>query len=83
MIYQIWGGFNWTKREIINHIVACANEFAHKHNLSSKESFRYLYKFNGIKFLKENYEAEHTLSFDTVVEDLEILCKRNECLTKD
>ena len=30
-----------------------------------------------IEFIKENYEAEHTLSFDTVLEDLGILCRRN------
>ena len=28
------------------------------------------------EFIKENYEAEHTLSFDTVLEDLGILCRR-------
>ena len=37
----------------------------------------YLYNHKAIKFLKENYEAEHTLSFDNVMEDLSILCRRN------
>lgn len=43
-------------REKINYMVVCVNEFAQRHNLSSKESFQYLYKFNGIKFLKEKRE---------------------------
>ena len=29
------------------------------------------------KYIKENYDVEHTLSYDTVLEDLEILCRRN------
>ena len=35
------------------------------------------WKANEIEFLKENYEVEHTLSFDNVVEDISILCRRN------
>lgn len=57
--------------------VACVSEFARQHNISMQESFRYLFQFKGIAFLKENYEAEHTLDFATIVEDLEILCRRN------
>ena len=53
------------------------SEFAKEHHLSVKEAFQYLFQFKGIEFIKENYEAEHTLSFDTVLEDLEILCRRN------
>ena len=29
------------------------------------------------KFIKENYDVEHTLDFATVLEDLGILCRRN------
>ena len=51
----------------IGFTVACVNEFANKHNLSAK----------GIAFIKENYDVEHTLDFETILEDLEILCKKN------
>lgn len=61
----------------IAFVVACVNEFAKKLKLSPKEAFMYLYNHKAIKFLKENYEAEHTLSFDNVMEDLSILCRRN------
>lgn len=65
------------QKKMINFTVVCVNEFAQKHNISVKEAFRYLFQFKGIEFIKENYEAEHTLSLDTVLEDLGILCRRN------
>ena len=65
-----------TKRKI-GFTVACVNEFANKHNLSVKEAFQYLFQFKGIAFIKENYDVEHTLDFETILEDLEILCKKN------
>ena len=61
----------------IGFTVACVNEFANKHNLSVKEAFQYLFQLKGIAFIKENYDVEHTLDFETILEDLEILCKRN------
>ena len=61
----------------IGFTVACVCEFANKHNLSAKEAFQYLFQFKGIAFIKENYDVEHTLDFETILEDLEILCKKN------
>ena len=65
------------KKKKIGFTVACVNEFANKHNLSAKEAFQYLFQFKGIAFIKENYDVEHTLDFETILEDLEILCKKN------
>ena len=62
----------------IGFTVACINEFANRHRLSSKEAFRYLFRFKGIAFIKENYDVEHTLDFETILDDLEILCKKME-----
>ena len=61
----------------IGSTVACVNEFANRHKLSSKEAFQYLFRFKGIAFIKENYDVEHTLDFDTILDDLGILCKKN------
>lgn len=61
----------------IGFTVACVNEFAQRHNLSAQETFRYLFKFKGIAFIKENYEIEHTLDFGTILEDLGVLCRKN------
>ena len=61
----------------IGFTVACVNEFANKHNLTIKEAFHYLFRYKGIAFIKENYDVEHTLDFETILEDLGILCKNN------
>ena len=67
---------NEQKRKI-GFTVACVNEFANRHKLSIKEAFQYLFQFKGIAFIKENYDVEHTLDFDTILDDLSILCKNN------
>ena len=67
---------NEQKRKI-GFTVACVNEFAHKYELSSKEAFQYLFQFKGIDFIKENYDVEHMLDFETILEDLEIICRKN------
>ena len=36
----------------IGFTVACVNEFANRHRLSSKEAFQYLFQFKGIAFIK-------------------------------
>ena len=65
------------KKRKICFTVACVNEFARHYHLTIQEAFRYLFQFKGIAFLKENYDIEHTLDFETVVEDLENLCRKN------
>ena len=67
------------KREIniINWMVVCVSEFSRRFSLDIKNAFKYLYNYGGIAFLKEHYEAEHTLSFDETVEDLRLICKNN------
>lgn len=65
------------QKEKIGFTVACVSEFAQQHNISLQESFRYLFQFKGIAFIKENYEVEHTLDFGTIIEDLGILCRKN------
>ena len=61
----------------IGFTIACVNEFARKYQMSSKEAFQYLFKFKKITFIKENYDVEHTLDFETILKDLGILCKKN------
>ena len=64
-------------RKEINYAVACVSEFADRFNMRQQEAFQYLYKYKGIEFLKENYDTEHTLSFDDVLKDLFIICRNN------
>lgn len=65
------------KANEINYAVACVNEFSKHHGISVKDAFLYLHKYQGIQFLKEFYEVEHTLSFDDVIEDLTKICTNN------
>ena len=65
------------QRKIINFTVAAVNEFAEQLQLSVREAFHYLLQYKGIAFLKENYDAEHLQSFDTIIDDLRILCRNN------
>jgi len=64
-------------RNQINYTVVCVNEFSEKNNLSVKEAFLYLYIHKGIEFLKEHYDAEHTLSIDDALDDLATVCRNN------
>lgn len=65
------------QKKRINFTVACVSEFARKKNISIQDAFRYLFHFQGISFIKENYDVEHTLDFETILEDLEIICRKN------
>ncbi len=65
------------ERKQINYVVACVSEFARKHNLEMKEAFQFLFEYKAIEFLKENYDIEHTLSFEDALEDLLMICEKN------
>ncbi len=65
------------QKKKIDYVVACVNEFSRRYDLSIKEAFQYLFRYEGIAFIKENYDIEHTLDFETILEDLEILCRKN------
>ena len=65
------------QKNIINYIVICINEFAKQFKMTSKEAYLYLRNFKGIEFLKENYEAEHTVSLYDTVDDLKQVCVKN------
>lgn len=65
------------KRKQINYTIALVSEFAKKYNMTAKQAFDYLYKFKGIEFIKENYEIEHTLSFEEAVFDCVTICRNN------
>lgn len=65
------------KRKQINYTVALVSEFAKKYNMTQKQAFKYLYEYKGIEFLKDNYEIEHTLSFEEAVFDCAVICRKN------
>lgn len=65
------------EKNIVNYIVICINEFAKQCNKTSREAYFYLKEYKGIEFLKENYEAEHTISLEDAIDDLKQVCINN------
>ncbi len=60
----------------IEYVVACVGAFAQRFGLSNQQAYAYLRRFTGIDFLMDCYAAEHTLSIDDAVSDLQELCYR-------
>ena len=62
---------------MIDYIVICINDFAERFDMAAKSAFTYLSQYGGIDFLVEHYEAEHTLSLDEAIDDLQAICLKN------
>jgi hypothetical protein len=58
----------------VEYIVCCVGAFAMKYRLTNSQSYAYLRRFGGIDFLINCYMAEHTLSIDNAVDDLQVIC---------
>ena len=69
-----------TKREEHNRIeyfVCCIGAFAKRFAISNSEAYMYLLSFDGMKYLYNNYQYEHTQSIETAVEDMARICMRH------
>ncbi len=66
-----------TDQNVLDYIVVCINKFADRYKMHIRESYIYLSRYKGIEFLKEFYDAEHTLSFEEVLDDLAAICRKN------
>ena len=67
------------KKEIFNkieYVIACVGALAQRFKLSIAQAYAYLRRYAGIDFLIDCYAAEHTLSIDDAVSDLQIICQR-------
>jgi hypothetical protein len=62
---------------LIHYFVLCVDEFARQKNISPRESFLYLYDHQGIKYLLEFYDVEHTLPMDDTINALTAVCRNN------
>ena len=63
-------------KDRLDYFIALITEFAKVHYLTSQQAYLYLKRYKGIDFIDEFYDVEHTLSFDEVVYDLTVYCKR-------
>jgi len=60
----------------IEYVVACVGAFAQRYQLTNPQAYAYLRRFTGIDFLLNCYAAEHTMSIDDAVADLQVICRR-------
>ncbi len=62
---------------ILNYIIICISEFAKQKSINRVKAYNYLKEYKGLIFLKECYEAEHTLSLNDAIDDLTEVCQKN------
>ncbi len=61
----------------VSYIIAVITDFAELYELSTPQAYRYLARYKGIDFLDEFYDVEHTLSFEEVLSDVALICRKN------
>lgn len=64
-------------KDKLAYIIAVVSEFAAAFKLNPQQAYRYLDRFKGIDFVDRFYDVEHTQSFEDVVEDLALYCRKN------
>lgn len=67
-----------TTKNMIDYMVVCVNDYADRKGITPVESFDRLSKGKGLSFLRECYDAEHTLSLDEALDDIDAICLKNE-----
>ncbi len=55
----------------------CIVEFGQKYGMPANMSYNYLKEHKALEFLDECYPAEHTLSLEDALEDMQIISRRN------
>lgn len=61
----------------ISFYVACIGAFAERFSLSNAFAYSYLSHYQGIAFISECYDIEHTFSIEDVVDDMKKVCANN------
>lgn len=74
---NVKSGLATQKSNLVDFTVACISEFATRHSQAMPDAFSYLRKYQGIAFLRDFYDVEHTLSFDEIIDDLGVICRKN------
>ena len=60
----------------IRYINMCIVEFGRKFGMPANMSFNYLKEHKALAFLDECYAAEHTLSLNDALEDIQTISRR-------
>ncbi len=64
-------------RDIIEDFVLLNESFAMRFNISWKEAFNYLKRHGGLSFYEKHYGYEHTQPYESSVDTLAKICRRN------
>jgi hypothetical protein len=64
-------------RDIVEDFVLLNEAFARCFSISWKESFNYLKQYGGLSYYERNYGYEHTQSYESTVDALSEICRRN------
>ncbi len=70
-------GKKYSKRDLIEDFVLLNECFARRYNLSWRDAFNYLKQYGGLAFYEKHYGYEHTQSYESSVDTLAEICKRN------
>jgi hypothetical protein len=63
--------------DIIEDTVFIIRKFAQQFRMNLRDAFNYLYRFQGLAFLKKHYGYEHTQPARRTVEALADVCRKN------
>ena len=63
--------------DIIEDSVFIVRKFAQQFDLNLRDSFSYLYKFQGLTFLQKHYGYEHTQPTYRTIEAIVEICRKN------
>jgi len=61
-------------KDVVDYIAFMVNDFALEHQLSMKESYDYLHRYGGIKFLDDFYDVEHCENPLITLQTLKNIC---------
>lgn len=68
--------YGGTCMDKIRYINMCIVEFGRKFGMPASMSFNYLKEHKALAFLDECYAAEHTLSLEDALEDIQTISRR-------
>ena len=64
-------------RNIIGFTVFLVSEFASKYDITPKQAYSYLKRFDGLEHLNSHFNVIHTMSFEDAVASLSEVCYNN------
>ncbi|MDR0611917.1 MAG: DUF3791 domain-containing protein [Dysgonamonadaceae bacterium] len=62
---------------IIEYTVFLVKNFAGRFEIDMRDAFNYLNRYEGIRYIENNYDFEHTQNPDYTVETLRNVCRKN------